>query len=243
MEHWNTKFSVAAQAVEGFFSKRWVARNLFDMSEEEFLRNQREMFYDMYFAQSLEGAGQQAMAAAAGGGGMGMPGGEMGALGGEEMGGLPPAPGAEGEPAEEMEAGPPPEAEGGGPEAETALLAAPGKRDDLSARWIKVRKKDGAHLTQGSKGKWYKPETIDKRQSGARKRHYLSKASNETGKLPPRQVRMLPAGAAELLGLGKGISEAKDTNYDNEERKLFEVNRNITSLIQELERKDNAETQ
>ena len=242
LEHWNTKFTVSAQAVEGFFSKRWVARNLFDMSEEEFLRNQREMFYDMYFAQSLEAAGQQALMAAAGGGGggMGMPGDEMGGMGGEEM-----APGAEMPPegAEEAEEiGPPPEAEGGGEEGETALLATPGKRDDV--RWVKMRKKDGAHQTQGSKGKWYKPVTADGRgHSGPRKRNYLAQASHEMGKLPPRQVRMLPAGAAEMLGLGKGISEDKETNYNKEEQKLFEVNQNIVNLIKDLEQRDNAETQ
>jgi hypothetical protein len=53
----------------------------------------------------------------------------------------------------------------------------------------------------------------------------------------------LPLGASELLGLGKGISEDKETNYNNEERKLLEVNQNIKNLIQELEQKDNAKTQ
>jgi len=45
-----------------------------------------------------------------------------------------------------------------------------------------------------------------------------------------------------LLGLGKGISENKDTNYKREENKLFEVNRDIKMIIEDLERKDNAET-
>ncbi len=62
-------------------------------------------------------------------------------------------------------------------------------------------------------------------------------------RLPPRQLRTLPLGASELLGLGKGISEDKETNYNNEERKLLEVNQNIKNLIQELEQKDNAKTQ
>ena len=33
-------------AAEGFFSKRWIADNLFNISEEEFLRNQTEFAYD-----------------------------------------------------------------------------------------------------------------------------------------------------------------------------------------------------
>ena len=34
LEHWRTKFDVASAATEGFFSKRWIAHNLFGMSEE-----------------------------------------------------------------------------------------------------------------------------------------------------------------------------------------------------------------
>ena len=46
LEHWRTKFEVASSATEGFFSRRWVAENLFGLTNEEFLRCQREMFYD-----------------------------------------------------------------------------------------------------------------------------------------------------------------------------------------------------
>ena len=46
LENWSTKFSVAASAPEGLFSKRWMAEFLFDISDEQFLRNQRELFYD-----------------------------------------------------------------------------------------------------------------------------------------------------------------------------------------------------
>jgi hypothetical protein len=225
------------------FSKRWIARNLFDLSEEDYLRNQREMFYDASFARALE-MGAQAEMAAGGMGGMGGMGGGMGALGGEEMGGgegMPP-PGEEGAvPEEEPTAGPPPGAEGA-PEAESALLAAPGKRDDKA--WMQVRvKPDGSYTTPGSKGKAYKRVTADKRQSGARKRHFRAQGSHELARMPSRQTRMLPSGARELLGLGKGISEDKETNYNNEERALLETNQNIKNLIQELEQKDDAKTQ
>jgi hypothetical protein len=46
-----------------------------------------------------------------------------------------------------------------------------------------------------------------------------------------------------LFGFGKGISEDKETNYNNEERKLLEVNQTIRDLIQELEQKDDAKAQ
>jgi len=248
LEHWNTKFSVAAQATEGFFSKRWVARHLFDLSEEEFLRNQRELYYDKYFVQSIEMIGQEAMAAggAPGAGGMAALGGEIGAAPGGEMG--PEMGGPEGEEmGPEMEG--PEEAGGEAPpaEGETALLAAPGKRDDEA--WVKAAVKrnafGGIEKTKSEKSKgWYEPVTADQRQRGARKRNMQAKDAHEFAKQPKRQLKMnLPDGAQELLGLGKGIYEQKETNYNNEERKLFEANHNIRALIEELEHKDDVKTQ
>ena len=71
LEHWSTKFDVAASATEGFFSRRWVAEHLFNMSHEEFIRNQRELFYDRKFDASLAAvaeAMQEEMAGLGGGG-------------------------------------------------------------------------------------------------------------------------------------------------------------------------------
>ena len=241
LEHWNTKFSVAAQAAEGFFSKRWIARNLFDLSEEEFLRNQRELYYDKYFAQSIEMLGQEAMA----GGGAG--GGDLGALGGEEtpsdmdMTGemdMTADMGAEGG---EMDTEAPPTTEEG--DADTSLLAAPGKRDD--GAWVKAKVKKnafgGVEKTKGEKSKgWYKPVTADMRQRGARKRNMNAQDGHEFATMPKRQLKMnLPDGADELLGLGKGVYESKETNYNDEEERLFEVNQTVKDLISELEQKDN----
>ena len=56
LEHWEKRFSVASNATEGYFSKRWVAEHLFGLSEDEFLRNQREMFFDKKYAAKLEAA-------------------------------------------------------------------------------------------------------------------------------------------------------------------------------------------
>jgi len=56
LEHWKTKFDLAGSATEGFFSKRWIAEHLLGMSEEEFLRNQRELFFDKKFTAKLEAA-------------------------------------------------------------------------------------------------------------------------------------------------------------------------------------------
>lgn len=54
LEHWKTKFDVASAATEGFFSRRWIAEKLFSLSEEEFIRCQREMFFDRKLTADLE---------------------------------------------------------------------------------------------------------------------------------------------------------------------------------------------
>ena len=81
LEHWDKKFSVAGNATEGYFSKRWIAENMFGLSEDEFLRNQREMFFDKKFAAKLEAASAGGEAGEAAGGGGGLAGG-LGDLGG-----------------------------------------------------------------------------------------------------------------------------------------------------------------
>jgi len=213
LEHWKTKFDVAGAATEGFFSRRWLATKLFGISDEEFLRNQREMFYDRKFDSSLEAAGEAAAAAITGG----LAGGEDLELGGEELGGE--------ELGDEELGGEELGGEELGGEEET-LLASPGKRDD-------------SYITPRAKGKAYTPVKYDARPAGARSRHYKGLWSDETRKNTRRNTHK---GAAELFSLGRGISEGEETNYEHEERKLFEVNQEIKMLIAELELKDDTKT-
>jgi len=56
LEHWRTKFDVAGSATDGFFSKRWIAKNVFSLSDEEHLQNLREMFFDKKHEAALEAA-------------------------------------------------------------------------------------------------------------------------------------------------------------------------------------------
>ena len=108
LENWRVKFDVAASANEGFFSRRWIATNLFGMSEEQLLRNQREMFYDREIDAKLDIVAEQVATEQAP---------VEAAADTEEF-------------AEEPE--PEPEADTGA-EDET-LLAAPGNRDDAYTR-------------------------------------------------------------------------------------------------------------
>jgi hypothetical protein len=131
LEQWDKKFSVAGNATEGYFSKRWVAEKLFGLSEEEFLRMQREMFYDRKFMGALEAAGQAPEGE--GGGGLGDLGGDedLGDLGGDEdLGDL----GGD---------------EGAGDEEEVILAEPPAKRDD-EPRYKRGPYKN--HQTSYSKG-------------------------------------------------------------------------------------------
>jgi len=230
LENWRTKFEIASTATEGFFSKQWVAKNIFNISDEEFVRNQRNMFYDRKYDAALEAAaaGEELEETELGTGG---------ALGAEDLGfggeELPPEEG-------ELEELPAEEVPGDGEEeVETALLEPPAKRDDYydDADWYKLKKKkDGSTTTSRSKGKWYMPTKSDSRKSGARRRSYLAQGSTESGKATRRNTHK---GFQDLLGLGRGVYESKDTNYTSEEKKLFEVNNEIKNLITELEKKDN----
>jgi len=104
LEHWKTKFEVAAQAQEDFFSKRWISEKIFNMSENDFKRIQREIYYDKMYKASIEGAASATTsgAEAAGGGGpitgAGLGGlGAEGEAGGAETPAAPEAGGAAGE--------------------------------------------------------------------------------------------------------------------------------------------------
>jgi hypothetical protein len=41
LEHWRTKFDVASNATDGFFSHQWVYKNVFGMSDEEIVHEER----------------------------------------------------------------------------------------------------------------------------------------------------------------------------------------------------------
>jgi len=161
LENWRVKFEVAAAANEGYFSRRWVATQLFGMSEEQLIRNQRELFYDKTIDAQLEAVAEQVAmeSEAAGGGEEEFEEEEMGEEAGEEV--------------EDEE----------GAEDET-LLAAPGNRDD----WMMVRKSDGARLSDSSRGKIYVPEERDGREIAGNRRKMKGSYSAEAGSSTRRNV-------------------------------------------------------
>lgn len=206
LEHLRAKFEIASAATEGYFSKAWIYRNIFRITEEEIVRVEREMFHDSKFAAAIEAAGEAPVDAEGGGGGLDLGDDE----GGDEL---------------DLDTGDDADA---GDEPESALLAAPGKRD--------------GYLTPGAKGKVYHPEKVDSRPQGAKKRSTKSKWSDETASFTPRNT--MP-GMSDLKTLSRGIYEGNETTYtDEEEKLLLEVNQELTdwqvqSLVKDLEKKKN----
>ena len=247
LEHWKQKFETAAAATEGFFSRRWVAEHVFALSNEEFLRCQREMYYDRKHDAALQSVAEAAAMAETGGGFGGGLGGGLGAPGGGGLGGELPAPPTEMGAGEAGPAAPaPPGGEAAAAEPAGSLLAtppAPGKRDSVKHNYA------GGYTTKGSKGKAYYPVKRDGRQDGGAKRHMGYKRHPEQARSVPRNL--FPGYADGLKALGKGITEGvyeeEESIYSlseqTEEDKLFEVNESIRSLLESLEKKETSEQQ
>jgi len=225
LEHWKTKFDIAASATEGYFSRRWVAEKVFNMSHEEFIRNQREMFYDREHDANLQQVAEAATAGGDLGGGLDL-GGDMGAdldLGGPE----------------EMEA-----AAAGGEAADALGGGDEGGGDDSALLAVPPGSRNSPRLTPGAKGKVYHPKKVDRRNAGARSRHFAGqrnaeKSSTTTRNLfPGSQINNL----AKSVGANVGIYAKNETTYSKaeqeEEKKLFEVNASIRDLLDGLEKKD-----
>jgi len=213
LEHWKQKFDIAGSATEGFFSRRWVSEHVFGISNEEFQRNQREMYYDRKHDASLQQVAEGA--ALAGGAGLDLDlGGELGA----ELGGP-----------EEMPAGEAGEAVEAGGEESPLLAVPPGSRNS-------------PRLTPGARGKVYHPKKVDTRKdSGPRTRSYAGHRSAEKSSATTRNV--FPGSEINSIpSISKGIYEEDQSIYmmreRTEEAKLFEINDTIRLLLEGLEEKE-----
>ena len=223
LEHWEKKFSVASAATEGYVSRRWIATRLFNMTDEEFIKNEEEMFYDAKFRAAMEAAGQ---APEEGGdaGGLDLGGGDELDLGGE---------------GEELDLGG--EEEAGG-EDEGPLLATPDETEltEADKETTHYTFDDGMTTTSKSKGKMYKPVKVDRRKDGAKKRHNSALANPVGGQRTTKRA----TGAEELGKLAKGYVFAENkTIYEGEESKIFNSSREIEKLIESLEKVNESKTQ
>ena len=237
MENLRVKFEIASQATTSMFSNRWISENIFSISEEEFVRNQREKFYDKKLEAAMAKIAQATVEEGGGafGGGFGLGGAtETGVAGELES--------PEEAPEETLEVTEPePEAAPAAAEEPEGLLVAPateeapaapaGKRDE---DWYRVmRTSDGKTTTSKSKGKFYTPAATDKRDMGARRKNYLGMSGVEQG-----GTRKSHKGYHELNSLAKGV--VNESNYNDEvERKVLLASKDINDLIGSLEKNKN----
>ena len=238
LEHWKTKFEIAGAATEGFFSKQWLAKRLFGITDEEFIRNRREMFYDKRFEAALETVAEAEQA-------------EMTAgldAGTDDLEADLGEPGGTGTVGDEPELSAPAEDDIGAPaegpgaaEAEGDLLAAPpGKRDDTSS--FEVKKDGKTYSTSlGAKGKLTPKKPFDERPSGKRRQHFKQKREFGT-------TRSSLPGYQDFKGMASmtGVYEDKKTNYKVEELKILKEQKELDALFKSLkarEEKNETETQ
>ncbi len=66
LEHLRTKFDIAGAATDGYFSKRWVYKNIFKLTDEDIQRIQIEQYGDSKLSAEIEGTGEAVQSAAAG---------------------------------------------------------------------------------------------------------------------------------------------------------------------------------
>ena len=256
LEHWKNKFDIASSATEGFFSKQWLAKTLFGMSDEEFVRNRREMFYDRKFEAALESAAEAEQAAATAAADAGGDAGGTGAVGAEpelgapadDAGALPDLGGDTpgGDTGGEAPAAPAPEPAGGGAEEGGLLAAPPGRRNDGGRQ---VKKEGGKIKTTTPKSHGFyeprmnKPGGDRRKTNGPMKKNMARAASPEFG----TKRKNFP-GASELSSLIRGTSvyESKLTSYSKEEEeKILKNQEELKVLFENLDfklRKEKDET-
>jgi hypothetical protein len=213
LEHWKTKFDIAGAATEGYFSKRWVAENLLGLSQDEYIRMEREMYYDKKFAASLEAVSQ--------GGEGDLGGGDLGGgdldLGGDDAGGDLDLGGDTGDDLTTDTGG-----DTGGDD-DVLLAEPPGKRDDDASP-----KKRGPYKRH--------QRTY---QKGGRKKQMSNIATGEIGTL--RKTFPGKVGFGGLDSLSRGMMEGQKSDT-LEEEKLFSIDFEVKSLIKSLQKAEKDET-
>jgi len=237
LEHWRTKFDVASGAADGFFSKRWIATNLFGLSDNEVVRMQREMFFDRKLDAELDAVGEAIQAGGAGGGGTDDD------FGGDDM-----------DFDDDMDLGGDTDADiEGDTEAEdddVLLTTPPGRRSDSATIGERKPKRGDKTTTRRSRGKVYDVKGDRGKSLGARKTSTLSHGAARTAS---SSVKNTLAGAQDigLGGLTNGIMESKGTNYKKDEKKILQTSQTLQRFAEsltrtnklELEKKDDGETQ
>jgi len=220
LEYMKTKFETATSVPEGTFSKRWVASNILGMSDSEFLRNQRETFYDRKYQQALETVVDEDAQAEDAGGDLG---GDLGDDIGDDLGGDLDLDAAGDLGGDEDLAG------GAEDAADDVLLATPGRRED------------GGTKHQGAP---HKPVSVDKRRGsatrhsqGPMKRELKRTVRGPEGGTTRRTLHPGKVGLPDMRAL-VGLEENVKPTYTRNEQVLFENTTMVRSLVEQMESKE-----
>ena len=233
MEMLNQKLDAAAKATGYIYSNRWAAKNILGLSEEEFVRNTREKFYDKQIETALAKVAEQegeGLAAET------LTGTGFGGIGDVGLGDTPEAapaadlgietpetPEAEPAPAAETPETPEPatpEADGG----EDVLLATPeggGKRGGDKPAAIYAEFEDGSYTGPKDKGKRYKKRERDRRKDAKRKESW--------GVGKPRR----PRDVFKAVSIGTLVKENKSNYSEDFEKKMSSLNEEMDRILSE----------
>ncbi len=236
LEHWKARFEAADGASAGYFSRRWVAKHILNVNEEEFSRMQTEMFYDRKHDFALEQVGEAAMADAGGG--------ALGGLGGDDSPSPTPDLGAD-TPESPLEDTPEtPEPGAAAPEDAGPLLATPSPGGEAGAPSPATppAKRDvdeyGRSYSE-NKGKRYYHKGPSAKSAPQRRGRTIATKS-QAGMGPKKSNFPGKRDLDELTGVSYRLSEQKDSNYyDEQEEKIFNDSNEVKNLIESLEKSKN----
>ena len=210
LETMKTQFEVASSATEGFFSKRYIAEHIFNISQEEFLRNQREMYFDRKFSSALDAAAASDEQEAPLGGG------DIGAFGADSE-------------TPDLGAEETPDTEAAEPE-EDILKVAPGKRDDSG---------NILTTTPASKGKMYRPKKDGRIKKNRMAMKSMAIPEFATGNTRRSKLGLpKPSDLFEdVENIFEGMVEKKETNYTLEEG-FEDHSKEVDRLLESLEKRN-----
>ena len=220
LEYLRTKFETATAVPEGTYSKRWIASNILGLSDSEFLRNQRETFYDRKYQQALEGLAEMDALGAEGAlggdlglGDEGLGGGELtdADLGGADLGGT------------DLDA----EAPTGD---ESPLLTTPGRVEDDPTN----KHQGGPHIPEGPDGRTMSG-------TGGRRRRTRKEAmpiETNTWRKNAGTGIGNPSTRSGKTDVRFGLEEQLPSIYNEDEVVLFENTSKVRRLVEEMETKE-----
>lgn len=210
LEHWRTKFDVASSATEGYFSRRWIGKNLLNLTDEQILQNQRELFYDKWYDAQLsaieEGGGDSEM-----GGGLG-----AGDFEDEEDFDLEDEGAAE-------------EPEEGASDEDETLLAAPAKRDDKPYLTPGAKGKAYTQVKSDRRGMGARKRHL--------KSKYGAEMASSTGRnifKGAGALSSLARGISETIEKKYDSLIREETIYDKEEQEIEKHTKEAERLTKEL---------